>query len=48
MYDDILELQEELGVDIFPEEMNVPATLGQLLGNGQMMAIGQAFRAEDM
>ena len=46
MYDDILELQEELGVDIFPEEMNVPATLGQLLGNGQMMAIGQAFRAE--
>ena len=46
MYDDILSLQEELDVDIFPEEMDVPATLGQLLGNGQMMALGQAFRAE--
>ena len=45
-YSDILSLQEKYGVNVFPEDMDLPMTLGQFFANSEMMAAAQALRAE--
>ena len=46
LYTKLLGVQEKAGVTIFTEEMSLPLTLGQFIGNSEMMAVAQAVRAE--